>query len=247
MATFYSENMTEEMNALIAKIYETFSYYSINEIKGVCTGCCLSQDNIEKILTLPLHEISWQTIYEYVSAIKYNEESFIPQIRYLLPRIIELYASSDYLRQPSEYTFEHCYFDKSEYWNEQEIALIREFAKLHFKEVIVEYDKRYTLDEPIITWQKSGLNIEFLFDIWSQAIDYPKALSDYASMIGFNFKDLNYESVWTSSALAKQFTNWALSDEVFNTFSERILIAVEDIDSLDDYQLDSYENVLRLI
>ena len=92
----------------------------------------------------------------------------------------------------------------------------------------------------------NGLNIDFLFDIWAQAIECQKAIDDYANMLSFNFEELNYVSAWTSCTLAKQLTDWALSDEIFNTFSKKILIAVEDIDSLDEYQLDSYEYVLRL-
>ncbi|WP_201534876.1 hypothetical protein [Psychrobacter immobilis] len=96
-------------------------------------------------------------------------------------------------------------------------------------------------------WYEAGLNIDFLFDIWRQAVDYPKALYDYATMLWFRFKDLNYESGWTSYALDKQFTDWTLSDEVFNSFSNKILLAIEDINSLDDDQLDAYEYVLQLI
>ncbi|BFM03565.1 hypothetical protein Psyaliredsea_22120 [Psychrobacter alimentarius] len=96
-------------------------------------------------------------------------------------------------------------------------------------------------------WYEAGLNIDFLFDIWIQAVAYPKALYDYAGMLQFSFKDLNYESDWTSYALDKQLTDWALSDEVFNIFSNKILLAIENIDSVDDHQLDAYEYVLQLI
>ena len=245
MKTSDDEYTIKKMNTLVAKIYKNFSKYSIEEVKGVCTGCCLSQKSIEEILTVPLNELSWYAVYEYLDAAKDEAENLIVEAKYLLPRIIELFTR-EYVRQPSEYTFQTCYFDRAEYWSEQEIEIVREFAGLHFKKVILEKDSKFTLDELIIMWQEAGLNIDFLFDIWAQAINYQKAIDDYASMLSFNFKELNYESAWITCALAKQFTDWALSDEVFSNFSKKILIAVEDIDSLDEYQLDSYEYVLRL-
>ncbi len=84
------------------------------------------------------------------------------------------------------------------------------------------------------------------YSTFGSIFNYPKAVYDYASMLWFHFKDLNHESAWTSYALDKQFTDWALSDKVFNSFSDKILLAIEDIDSLDDDQLDAYEHVLRL-
>lgn len=245
MTTFKNQDINEQMDALIAKIYAAFSQYSIEEVHGVCTGCCLSQKSIEEILTVPLNELSWYAVYEYLDAAKYEAENLIVEAKYLLPRIIELFTR-EYVRQPSEYTFQTCYFDRAEYWSEQEIVIIREFAELHFKKVIIKKSKNFTLDELIVMWQIAGLNIDFLFDIWAQAIECQKAIDDYANMLSLNFEELNYVSAWTSCTFAKQLTDWALSDEIFNTFSKKILIAVEDIDSLDEYQLDSYEYVLRL-
>lgn len=247
MDKFDDKNINEQMDTLIARIYEMFAQYSIKEIKGVCTGCCVSQKSVEEIITVPLHQLSWYAVNDYLDAAKYDVEFLIPEAKYLLPRIIELYISSEYVRQPSEFTFQTCHFDKTAYWCKEEIDLIREFAELHFKKAIIERDKHFQADELIFMWYEAGLNIDFLFDIWIQAIDYPKALYDYAGMLWFRFKDLNYESGWTSYALDKQFTDWALSDEVFNIFSNKILLAIEDIDSLDDDQLDTYEHVLRLI
>ena len=235
------------MDKLIATIYDVFSKYSINEVTGVCTGCCVSKKSVEEILTAPLNQLSWYAVYEYLDAAKYSVEFLIPEAKYLLPRIIELYVSSEYVRQPPEFTFQTCHFDKMAYWCKDEIDLIREFAALHFKKTIIERDKHFQADELIFMWYEAGLNIDFLLDIWRQAVDYPKALYDYADMFWFRFKELNYESGWTSYTLDQQFTDWALSDEVFNSFSNKILLAIEDIDSLDDDQLDTYEHVLRLI
>lgn len=241
------QNIVLQMNKLIATIYDVFSKYSIKEIKGVCTGCCVSKGSIEEIITVPLRELSWHAVYEYLDAAKYDVEFLILEAKYLLPRIIELYISSEYVRQPPEFTFQTCHFDKAAYWCKEETDLIREFAELHFKKAIIEGDKHFQADELIFMWYEAGLNIDFLLDIWIQTVDYPKALYDYAGMLQFSFKDLNYESGWTSYALDKQFTDWALSHEVFNSFSNKILLAIEDIDSVDDHQLDAYEYVLQLI
>lgn len=247
MDKFDDKNINEQMDTLIARIYEKFAQYSIKEIKGVCTGCCVSKSSIEEIITVPLRELSWHAVYEYLDAAKYDVEFLIPEAKYLLPRIIELYISSEYVRQPPEFTFQTCHFDKAAYWCKEETDLIREFAELHFKKTIIEKDTYFQSNELIFMWYEAGLNIDFLFDIWIQAVAYPKALYDYAGMLQFSFKDLNYESDWTSYALDKQLTDWALSDEVFNIFSNKILLAIENIDSVDDHQLDAYEYVLQLI
>ncbi len=52
------QNIVLQMDKLIATIYDVFSSYSIDEVKGVCTGCCLSKESIEEILNVPLRELS---------------------------------------------------------------------------------------------------------------------------------------------------------------------------------------------
>ena len=106
MNTFESNTIAEQLDALIAEIYKTFDRYYIEDVKGVCTGCCLSRKSKEEILTVPLSELSWDAVYEYLDAAKYDAEHLIPEARYLLPRIIELFTSNEYVRQPPELTFE---------------------------------------------------------------------------------------------------------------------------------------------
>ncbi len=113
------QNIVLQMDKLIATIYDVFSKYSIDEVKGVCTGCCVLKNIIEEILTVPLRELSWHAVYEYLDAAKYDVEFLISEAKYLLPRIIELYISSEYVRQPSEFTFETCYFSKAKYWTDK--------------------------------------------------------------------------------------------------------------------------------
>ena len=246
MNSIVYKQTNSQMDKLIAEIYATFSIYTIDEVKGVCTECCLSQKSIDEILSVPLNELSWYAVYEYLDAAKYDVEILVAEAKYLLPRIIELFTLNEYVRQPSEQTFETCHFDRPELWNTAELQLIEQFATLHFKKVIIENDEDFTLDELIIMWQMAGLDIDFLFDSWAQAIDYPKALDDYAEMLSFNFKDLNYEPTYISYALAKRFTDWALSNKIVTAFLNKTYLALKNIDLLDKYQLSNYEYVLQL-
>ena len=238
--------LTQDIEILIAEIYTAFSNYPISEIKGVCTGCCMYPSNVEKILNQPLNTLEQSTIYDYLDAAKYEIDAQVKEAKYLLPRIIELFNAGENIRSSPELTFETCYFNHSECWTEDERQLIRRFAALHFKKVIIEENKDYSLDELIIMWDYAGLETGFLFDIWQQLLDYPKAINDYASMLWFHFSDLNYNQVFASEKTARELTNWALSQEIITNCLQKVELALTDIDSLSDWQLDSYEYILQL-
>lgn len=238
--------LIQETDILIAEIYNAFSTYSICDIQGVCTGCCMYPSSIQKIINEPLSTLEVSIIYEYLEAAKYEAEALIKEAKYLLPRMIELFNADEYIRCSFELTFETCYFNRSECWTEDERQLIRRFAELHFKKAIIEENKNYPLDELIVMWDNAGLKTDFLFDIWQQAMNYPKAFDDYACMLGFNFSDLNYNQSFASEVLANKVTQWALSKELITNCLERVELALNDIDSLSDWQLQSYEYVLQL-
>ncbi|SLJ84174.1 hypothetical protein [Psychrobacter sp. DAB_AL43B] len=102
MTTSQSKDINEQMDALIIKIYETFVQCSIEEVKGVCTGCCLSGDSLEEIKKNPVSSLSAQAIFDYLDAAANEPESLVVEIKYLLSRILELFNNGQEIRIDTE-------------------------------------------------------------------------------------------------------------------------------------------------
>ncbi len=78
----------------------------IDDITGVCINCCLSQKNIKLIKSEPLNSLDRSVIYDYLDAVVYDENSVINGIKYLIPRIVELFNEGKNIRFSVELNFD---------------------------------------------------------------------------------------------------------------------------------------------
>ncbi|WP_227430037.1 hypothetical protein [Psychrobacter sp. I-STPA6b] len=106
-------------------------------------------------------------------------------------------------------------------------------------------------------WHLAGLEIDYLLKTWQQAISYPKAVDDYASIIhgwfGYgqcgSLTDIsynNYSGMFITKEFSQKMVNWATSREVIDIFFKQVSLAIENIDTLNEWQLETYDSVLKL-
>lgn len=94
MTTSQSEEITEQMDTLIAGIYAAFSHYCIKEMNGICTDCCMNEQSVLAIKKSPLKSLTNHTINDYLDAAEYDPDSIVSEIKYLLPRVFELFNNN---------------------------------------------------------------------------------------------------------------------------------------------------------
>ena len=234
------------MNTLIAKIYECFSQYSIEEIHGVCTYCCINEDSVRAIEKSPLNSLANSTISDYLDAAENDPDTMVSEIKYLLPRIFELFNENQEIRLDDELNFDKFYLNHPTLWKPTEVALIKQFVKLHFYKTIIEDDEKVCtpLDKLIRMWLNSGLDIEFLLEQWETYTSHSKAIIDYVSLlysIGYN----HHHGVFTSKNSAEAIVLWATSARVIKHFQDSIYANLDNLNTLSEAELFDYDYLLN--
>lgn len=246
MTTSQSEEITKQMNALITKIYAAFSQYSIKEIHGVCSDCCMNKKSVQAIKKSPLKSLTNHTISDYLDAAEYDPDSIVSEIKYLLPRAFELFNNNQEIRFIEELTFGKFYLNLTNLWEPSEIALIRQFVELHFHKTVVEHDKKVCtpLDELALMWNNAGLEVDFLLKLWETQANHSKAIVDYVHLL-YSFKNNQYQKAFASENLAKKIVLWATSAKVIKHFQDSIYANLDDLDTLSEAELFDYDYLLN--
>lgn len=248
MTTFKNQDINEQINALITEIYHAFSQYSIQEIHGVCTYCCMNKESANAIEKSSLKSLTSSTIREYLDAAQYDthNDTLVSEIKYLLPRAFELFNDNQEIRLENELNFDKFYFNLTTLWKPSEIELIEQFVKLHFHKTVIERDENICkpLDELILMWLNSGLDIEFLFEQWEIYASHSKAIVDYVSLlysIGYN----PCKETFSSKNSAKGLIDWATSARVIKHFQDSIYANLDNLDTLSEAELFDYDYLLN--
>lgn len=249
MNTFESSNIAEQLDALIARIYAAFSQYSIKEIHGVCTYCCMNEDSVRAIKKSPLKSLTSSTIRDYLDAAQYDldNDTLVSEIKYLLPRVFDLFNDNQEIRLDDELNFDKFYFNLSTLWKPTEIALIKQFVELHFHKTVIKHDEKVCkpLDELIRMWLNSGLDIEFLLEPWETYASHSKAIIDYVSLLySIGYKH-HHQGVFISKNSAKAIVLWATSARVIKHFQDSIYANLDDLDTLSEAELFDYDYLLN--
>lgn len=245
MTISQSEEITEQMNTLITEIYAAFSQYSIEEIQGVCSDCCMNEENVRAIKKLPLKSLTNNTINDYLDAAPNDPESLVLEIKYLLPRIFELFNAGEEITMCAENNFNKFYLGMTELWQPQEIELIERFVRLHFQKLTAEHnDEHMTVVEVLIMWNLAGLKVDFLFEVWEAHANHSKAIVDYVHLL-YSLKNNQYQKAFASKILAKAIVIWATSTRVIRHFQDSIYANLDDLNTLSEAELFDYDYLLN--
>ncbi|RRD39590.1 hypothetical protein EII29_05990 [Leptotrichia sp. OH3620_COT-345] len=118
--------VSNEMKKLIKEAYEIF-FYDLNGKLSVCTPCCVSSENVKKLLEIPVNRLSRELIWEYLDAVHYDETGF--EIKHFLPKILEFTAQNENIRMDVSLNLDKCYFEKKNVWSKNELDFMYRFSK----------------------------------------------------------------------------------------------------------------------
>lgn len=100
----------QKLKPIIDEYYQVFAYPKPSALHNICYPCCVSQEVVKDLITLPLKQLGQTHLYDYNTSAKDRVE--IPsEIKYFLPRLIELLAQGESLDHSVELYFErvgHC-------------------------------------------------------------------------------------------------------------------------------------------
>lgn len=79
------------MQNIIAHAREIFHFYPAPQQFNICVPCCVSEEMAQALRQTPLRQLTVEMIYEWNSSARPFEQQN-DEIRYLLPRLLELLA-----------------------------------------------------------------------------------------------------------------------------------------------------------
>lgn len=221
----------QDLKALIDESYQLFGLYEVGDVMAVCSGqgCCLQPCDAELLKSLPVQNIEPWLIYEFLEATETeNITLLVQQMKYLLPRILELLIQEQKLRISKEFIFDKCRFN-CDLWLKQEVDFMQRFASAYFDSkctaAVIKADAikgDNTLEDIIVMFHIAGLDIQPLLNQWQTVIDQVEPFNNFIFMVICNFEMGKYESAFEDEALNRKMTDW-ISEKNFKSKVLKIL------------------------
>lgn len=209
--------MASQLKELIAEAYDLFANYSMGEGIAVCSGntCCLQPDDAELLKGLPLKQVDHRLIYEFLDAAETNNTPLlVQQIKYLLPRILDLLVQNERLRMAPEFVLNKCKCNIQELWLDTEIEFLNRFALAYFTEQAITDRADFVLEEALFMFYFAGLRMEPLLDHWLKMCSKQRPLNDLAEFLLCNMKEGVFVDVYEDEVLTEILNVWLSQSEL---------------------------------
>ena len=243
--------ISENMKKMIEEAYEIFAH-DLNGKLTVCTPCCVSEENVEKLIKTPVKELSRELMQEYLNAVNYDETGL--EIKHFLPKIIEFIVRHAEIRLDTSLILDKCHFER-EIWNGIELDFMYRFSKEFMMEILKTNPKTVRMENFSVymtMFNLGGLKTEHLFDIemWKKASEDINALWHFEEMMYSYTKDYTYYSYAFSSnpEFNEQMNLWMNSREIARLFIpviEKYYFENPDMDYNEQWRLDQLYYVLE--
>lgn len=221
------------LSQAIERCYRLFAKYPAPEHLEACTDCCMRPDIEREMRTLPLRSLSARHFWEYNTAAHENGAASTPDIRYLLPRWLELYAADEELGWGIGDLFEGRLGENPrQFFSPEEWQAVEDFARALFDDKLTKYpcpDSNIPLGSLLDTFAQTSINIRPMLDNWLHT-NTPEALLHYAVMVRYGYNGVQPERA------EPELRNWIEDAACRQIFAERILAAADDFARLSEQQ-----------
>lgn len=87
---------TPSLQSAVRRAYDVFgAYVAPNQPLNVCTFCCMDEELEREMRAVPLRKLKRQHFYEYGTGAKSVDGQSADEVKYLLPRLLELLAAGE--------------------------------------------------------------------------------------------------------------------------------------------------------
>ena len=239
------------MKDIVEKAYQTFAKYKLKEPIDVCTDCCMSKSNAELLQRINLKEAPKELIYEYNTGAS-TETTPINEVKYFIPKFIELATNFDFPSHSSELTFKRLEQHNEREFESKEIEVLNEFAERYFLYCLKTYPlpDYESIDNIIIMLAKGNFNINNILKVWEENIIDESTLH----LCDLYFKSFNGNPNYK---LTNSFADQKTSESVSHWLQEKALtldfdiaihkIITENKIKLTDYTRNNLFNLIGII
>jgi hypothetical protein len=239
------------MENLIEKAYQTFAKYKLKEPVDVCTECCMSKSDAELLQNINLKDASKDLIYEYNTGAS-TELTPINEVKYFLPRFMELALNFDFPSHSSELTFRRLEQHSHDEFEIEEKHLLKEFSETYFLECLRTYPlpDYETIDNIIVMLGKGNFDLDNIFKIWEVNITLESTLHLCSLYFdGFNGNpDYKLDNPFADQITSEKTGKWLKGKALklnFDTVIHKII--KEEKIELSEYMKNNLRNLLGII
>ncbi len=217
--------MESELKEIIIEGYELFSKYKITSNLDVCS-CCVSEEEQADLIKTPLEKISLKLLSVYNNSamaemINKNE------LKYFLPRILELIAEFKFPSHSVEITLNRIEYISSENWSIEEMIFLKRFMKSFFKNCLLIYpfNDFEKLCSVVIMFSKTNFDITSIVREWEKTSGL-EALMHFIETIETEIKIARLGKLKIDNPFADErmefFAQWLQDNETIKLFKEKI-------------------------
>ena len=125
------------LRQIVEKSYEIFAKYKLGKTLDVCSHC-VSDEEIAPLIKTPLRDLSETHIYSYYSSAQnYGEQEFY-EMKYFLPRVLELLIEFKQPYHSLEISLNRFNLEKN-YFEVEEFEILNQFSKEYFAFCLENY------------------------------------------------------------------------------------------------------------
>lgn len=229
----------KDLNDLIYEAYHLFSPYKMTGELAVYNDF-LSQEDIVTLRTVPLQNLSRNTIYDFLDNINYKNPNLINQIRYLLPRILELIIQNQTVRHSNELTLDalSC---RNANWLKAEINFLNVFAETYLQNLLLKIDTEHDFDEVADGWLSENLlmfaiaeiETNHLLNFVEKHLDNWCMVRAIVFILHFDMESGHYYDLFETKQFAVTVDEWFRKKHIHNQLTSVLQLKINNF-PLDD-------------
>jgi len=216
-----------QLEEIIEYSYKLFEKYTIGSTLDVCKRCCVSDADEAILINTPLREISSSDLRVgyFASARSYSYQELL-EMKYFLPRILELVSNFDFPCNSVEEVFLRLALNTPERWTNEELQLLSDFSVEFFKKCLSYYP--YSPDGDDIStyltmFTVANFQLKPILDTWAATENIESTLQFKDFFIQeFNNQASTYFQSEEVEELNKTVSNWLNDAAIKNRFLGKI-------------------------
>jgi len=205
-----------KLKEIVEKSYEVFGKYKLGNTLEVCLHCVTAEE-VEPLLKTPLREISKEMIYEYYSSAQSYGEQELYEMKYFLPRVLELLTKFEFPYHSVEISLSRFNLEKNNFEIEEK-DILNQFAKSYFALCLEIYPLPdfENIDSIIIMFGLAGFQLRPILEVWTEKFEKNRLLN----LNDFFLNQVDYMP-YKPFRLKNAFSTKEINAEIFSWFEQK--------------------------
>lgn len=225
---------TPALQAAVRRAYEVFGHYTAPlHPLDVCTACCMPEEFEREMRAVPLRKLKRHHFYEYSTGAKSVDGQPADEVKYLLPRLLELLAAGEETHHSIELALDRVGRCPADAFSAEERAVLEAFMLASFDACLRgEWAAEgiwYDLEDPLallVMADHAGLALEPLLRHWARHESAQSTIRFVESTYWGFWPEHKITNPFASDRprLQKVFKDWMLAPTTKTAFTTKLLL-----------------------